>query len=142
MEPESEQPQVRVERMEPYEVDISGKKHIFKGFRIIDDSQKTSVLIIDGQGTEEKPYEFTVSTTSPAEAGRLLYFLANQNPTHPKRIYADINGVVLKFDPTEKVPVQIDRYSQPSSEDIGSDIQQRMLERIKPGLSNAMFDED
>lgn len=129
-------PKIKVEVIDPFE--IAGIT--IKGFDITDEETGKSIRVCDNLGKSDNPYQVVACSISVAEGGKLFFDLANQNPERPRDIYADINGIVFRFNPGESIPVQIYGFSQSTSEDIGTDLQRRILENIKPGLSDLLFE--
>lgn len=131
-------PRIKVEVIKPFE--IAGVT--IKGFDITDMETGKNIRVCDNLGKSDEPYQVVACSLSVAEGGKLFFDLANQNPENPRDIYVDLNGVVFRFNPREKVPVQIYGFSQKSSEDIATELQRGILENIKPGLSNVLFDDN
>ena len=120
-------PQVRVE-----ETETGWKKAL-----LIDDGYE--ILVKDNAGTAEDPYEVRYqSNLQPERTGRLFFSLANQDPNEPKDIYGDVNDVIFRFCPAEEIPVQIHRLLSESHREQAIGLQGRILEAIKPGLSEIL----
>jgi hypothetical protein len=115
-------------------VEITGE-----GFSIYEANSKYGISVKDNAGTAEDPYEiFYSSNLDPIMVSSLFFSFANLDPSAPKDIYADINTVVFRFCPAEALPIKIYKLRSELHREQAVDLERRMLEAIKPGLSGIL----